>query len=116
RLGQRSAQKEFVAFTIPKTKETQEALRQRKMKNDVPGPGVYDMKRYGDDLGAEKTKTMERALRKGTRCWASGQYSHIYQCMKPRSNSMPTLPTAEAVAGKTTKQPAQEPAAQTPTA
>ena len=36
---------------------------------------MYQVKRYGDDLGREKTKIIERAVRKGTRCWAAGQYS-----------------------------------------
>jgi len=96
RLGVESRQKEFHTYTIPTAKETAEALRERKKRSDVPGPGVYSLKRYGDDLGAEKTKIMERAVKKGTRCWSSQQYSHIYQCMtqKSRSNSMPTLPPA----------------------
>ena len=36
---------------------------------------MYQVKRYGDDLDREKTKIIERAVRKGTRCWAAGQYS-----------------------------------------
>lgn len=97
RFGLRSKEKEFTTLYFPCAKESQEALRERKRKNDVPGPGIYTVKRYGDDLGREKTKIIERAVKKGIRCWAAGQYSHIYQCMKPRSTSLPTLPPAAAV-------------------
>mmetsp|Transcript_62913 Transcript_62913/g.147615 ORF Transcript_62913/g.147615 Transcript_62913/m.147615 type:complete len:223 (+) Transcript_62913:53-721(+) len=94
RFGLKSSEKEFTTLYFPSAKESQEALRERKRKSDVPGPGVYTVKRYGDDLGREKTKIIERAVKKGTRCWAAGQYSHIYQCMKPRSTSLPILPPA----------------------
>eukprot|EP00931_Biecheleriopsis_adriatica_P073190 TRINITY_DN47529_c0_g1_i1.p1 TRINITY_DN47529_c0_g1~~TRINITY_DN47529_c0_g1_i1.p1 ORF type:complete len:229 (-),score=34.31 TRINITY_DN47529_c0_g1_i1:26-712(-) len=110
RIGTKSAEKEFITLTFPKAKETAEALRERKKTSDVPSPGAYNLKRYGDDLGQEKTKIIERAVKRGTRCWASGQYSHIYQCMKPRSNSMPVLPPA-AAAAESTAQPSQEQAA-----
>ena len=91
RLGLISNQKEFATFYFTSAKESQEALRERKKTSDVPGPGMYPVKRYGDDLGREKTKIIEKAVKKGTRCWAAGQYSHIYQCMKPRSSSLPAL-------------------------
>ncbi|CAJ1417838.1 unnamed protein product [Effrenium voratum] len=91
KFGVISTQKEFTSYYFNSAKESQEALRARK-KSNGPGPGNYELKRYGDDLGQEKTRIIERAVRKGTRCWAAGQYSHIYQCMKPgRSNSLPAL-------------------------
>eukprot|EP00913_Durusdinium_trenchii_P033300 g31175.t1 len=66
---------------------------------------MYPVRRYGDDLGREKTKIIdprlaerervlverEKAVKKGTRCWAAGAQRHIYQCMKPRSTSLPAL-------------------------
>eukprot|EP00928_Gymnodinium_smaydae_P075054 TRINITY_DN5806_c0_g1_i1.p1 TRINITY_DN5806_c0_g1~~TRINITY_DN5806_c0_g1_i1.p1 ORF type:complete len:237 (+),score=32.17 TRINITY_DN5806_c0_g1_i1:139-849(+) len=79
----RSKEKSLPVFTIPRSKETAEALRERKQKADVPGPGVYALTRSFDDSGREKTKAMERAVRRGTGCWASAQYTHIFACMKP---------------------------------
>eukprot|EP00933_Yihiella_yeosuensis_P079357 TRINITY_DN9187_c0_g1_i1.p1 TRINITY_DN9187_c0_g1~~TRINITY_DN9187_c0_g1_i1.p1 ORF type:complete len:229 (-),score=41.11 TRINITY_DN9187_c0_g1_i1:402-1088(-) len=114
RLGVKSEQKEFVTLTFPKSLETQEALRDRKKKSNVPGPGVYSLKRYGDDLGQEKTRIIERNIKKGTRCWAQQQYSHIYQCMKPRSNSMPQLPPAQVAAAPQSTTAQEQPAAAAP--
>eukprot|EP00930_Biecheleria_cincta_P033944 TRINITY_DN23490_c0_g1_i1.p1 TRINITY_DN23490_c0_g1~~TRINITY_DN23490_c0_g1_i1.p1 ORF type:complete len:231 (+),score=32.32 TRINITY_DN23490_c0_g1_i1:124-816(+) len=110
RLGVTTQQKEFVAYTIDKAKETAEALRDRKKRSDVPGPGVYSIKRYGDDLGQEKAKQMERAVKKGMRCWAAPQYSHIYQCMKPRNNSMPILPSAASQSSSRAASGSEQPA------
>lgn len=96
RLGMCSKEVDPPSFTIPRAKETAEALRERKKRSDVPGPGVYEIPRYGDELGHEKQKAMERAVRRGTRCWAAAEYSHIYHCMKPRSGSLPALLSPEA--------------------
>lgn len=112
RLGVQSHEKEFVTYTIPKAIESQEALRARKRTSDVPGPGVYSVKRYGDDLGLEKQKLIERAIKKGIRTTPSAQYSHIYQCMKPRTNSMPVLPAAEVTSRQFVGLPSQEPSTQ----
>lgn len=79
-----SRQKQSAAYSIPKTLETAEALRERKKIANNPGAGHYAVARYGDDLGQEKTRLMDRAVRRGTSCWAAPQYSHIFACMKPR--------------------------------
>jgi hypothetical protein len=78
-----SGQKRFITHTVPKTKETAEALRQRKQKSDVPGPGIYTLARSFDGAG-EKSKATERAVKRGTKCWAATQYSHIFSSMKPK--------------------------------
>jgi hypothetical protein len=92
RMGTRSREKSFTTHAIPKSKETQEALRERKRGNTAPGPGQYNIARYGEDLGQEKTRIMAKVLRKeGTQCWAANQYSHVYNCMKPRAASTPNL-------------------------
>mmetsp|Transcript_3896 Transcript_3896/g.9073 ORF Transcript_3896/g.9073 Transcript_3896/m.9073 type:complete len:219 (-) Transcript_3896:59-715(-) len=82
RLGLRSKEKEFVTHTIPRSKESAEALRERKKKADVPGPGTNDVQRLFDS-GREKQKATERAARRGTGCWAAAQYSHVFGRMKP---------------------------------
>jgi len=108
KMGTNSKEKSFTTHAIPKSKETQEAIRERKRNNNNPGPGQYNAPRYGDDLGKEKTRIMDKVLRKeGTQCWAANQYSHVYNCMKPRSSSTPNL-TASV---KKTKAPASSPEA-----
>lgn len=88
-----SQQKNVGRWTIPKAKESAEALRERKKKSDVPGPGVYGVVRCFDDGGREKLKAMERAARRGTNCWAASQYSHIFLTLKPRKGaSLTALP------------------------
>ncbi|CAK9019142.1 Hypothetical protein SCF082_LOCUS14392 [Durusdinium trenchii] len=67
RLGVTSNQKEFATFYFTSAKESQEALRERKKTSDVPGCGVRDRARKG----------FEKAVKKGTRCWAAGAQSHL---------------------------------------
>mmetsp|Transcript_46665 Transcript_46665/g.117393 ORF Transcript_46665/g.117393 Transcript_46665/m.117393 type:complete len:220 (+) Transcript_46665:28-687(+) len=87
-LGVRSSQKQGVVHRFPMAKETAEALRDRKKTSNNPGPGKYALPRYGDNLGTEKLKAMDRAVRRGTGCWAAPQYSHIFTCMKPRGGHL----------------------------
>jgi len=115
RLSIRSQEKSFPAYTIPSAKETAEAVRNRKKASDVPGPGVYNILRYGDDLAKEKQKAMERAVRRGTNCWAAAQYSHLFSAMKPRSSGTQALSPLDAAASAT-KRPSQDPQESTPAA
>mmetsp|Transcript_119934 Transcript_119934/g.334579 ORF Transcript_119934/g.334579 Transcript_119934/m.334579 type:complete len:225 (-) Transcript_119934:204-878(-) len=112
KLNTRSHEKSFPAYTIPSAKETAEAVRDRKKASDVPGPGVYEIQRYGDELGKEKQKAMERAVRRGTNCWASAQYSHLFAAMKPRGGGgAQLLPPLEAASMRRPAQDLQEQAA-----
>lgn len=92
KMNVRSAEKSLPPLTIPKAKETAEAVRDRKKKTDVPAPDRYKVKRDFDDSGKEKTKLMERAVRRGTHCWAESQYSHIFVCMKPPKKDLEESP------------------------
>mmetsp|Transcript_46519 Transcript_46519/g.92456 ORF Transcript_46519/g.92456 Transcript_46519/m.92456 type:complete len:196 (+) Transcript_46519:103-690(+) len=84
RLNLISKEKSCPAYTFPMAKETAEALRARKQGGASLGPGAYKIERYGDALGREKQRCTERALRHGTVCKQSAQYSHLFACMKPR--------------------------------
>mmetsp|Transcript_2999 Transcript_2999/g.8084 ORF Transcript_2999/g.8084 Transcript_2999/m.8084 type:complete len:223 (-) Transcript_2999:239-907(-) len=112
RLSTLSSEKSFPSYTMPSAKETAEAVRDRKKASDVPGPGVYNIERYGDALGKEKTKAMERAVKRGTNCWASATYSHLFTAMKPRSSSTQRLPPEANIAGR----PFEAPPENAPTA
>lgn len=75
------------AYTIYKAKETAEALRQRKMTADNPGAGTYEAPSHFDEVGRERQKAIDNLGKKqklARGCWASHQYSHIFNCMKPR--------------------------------
>lgn len=104
RLNLLSKEKSFAAYTIPSAKETAEAVRERKKASEVPGPGVYKIERYGDALGKEKQKAMERAVRRGTDCWAAAQYSHLFTAMKPRGGGTQRLSPLEAASGRPTQE------------
>lgn len=112
RLNTRSQEKSFPAYTIPSAKETAESVRDRKKASDVPGPGVYNIVRYGDELGREKQKAMERAVKRGTDCWAAAQYSQLFTAMKPRSSGKQLLSPLETASMR----PAQEPQENAPVA
>merc|ERR1712039_383323 len=89
RIGSRSREGSAPSYTVPTALETPEALRARKKLAQSPGPGNYNITRYGDEMGKEKQKAMERAVRRsGRSCWAESQYSHIFACMKPRGSGL----------------------------
>mmetsp|Transcript_35533 Transcript_35533/g.101505 ORF Transcript_35533/g.101505 Transcript_35533/m.101505 type:complete len:225 (-) Transcript_35533:49-723(-) len=105
----RSQEQSPASFTFPCAKETAEAVRERKRASDVPGPGVYEVLRYGDELGHEKQRAMERAVRRGTHCWASAQYRHLFSCMKPRScGGVSIPPSLETAPSRQSVQPTAE--------
>mmetsp|Transcript_91810 Transcript_91810/g.286192 ORF Transcript_91810/g.286192 Transcript_91810/m.286192 type:complete len:227 (-) Transcript_91810:81-761(-) len=114
RLNTRSSEKSFPAYSFPSAKETAEAVRSRKRASDVPGPGVYNVLRYGDELGKEKQKAMERAVKRGTDCWAAAQYSHLFTAMKPRGGASAPAPSPLEAASSASRRPAQEPQESTP--
>lgn len=95
RMNVRSAEKALPMLRFPQAIESAEALRERKKKNTVPGPDRYQLKRDFDDSGKEKQKAMERAVRRGTHCWAESQYSHIFTCMKPPKKEVEDGPVSQ---------------------
>lgn len=76
-------------YSIPTSKETAEALRERKRRGAVPGPGHYGVRSEWDELGKEKSKEILRLTKKkgAKNCWAGDQYTHIFSCLKPAPKS-----------------------------
>jgi len=83
--------------TIPKAKETQEAIRERKVLNLSPGPGTYTRKSKWDEMDAEQAPKIKRLAKKAAGPnWAAPQFAQIFACMKMsvplgKSSSMPNL-------------------------
>lgn len=89
--------KQTVHF-IPKAKETQEAIRERKIFSTSPGPGVYDLNSRFDDIDKEKTRVIKSLVKThGKESWAAPQFTHMFNSLKPKRGSMPEAPSHEKV-------------------
>lgn len=92
------------SYSIPRTKESAEALRERKRRVGNVGPGDYDVPRAFDRGGRERQQQLERLAKSshGSDCWAAAQYSHVFDRMKPQpvrgTQSSPALATAAVLA------------------
>merc|ERR1711879_876482 len=92
--------------TIPKAKESQEAVRERKSFGTSPGPGVYDLPSKFNDIDRDSSqviKKLARQVERGRGCWAATQYGRIFGAMTPKRGEAPkennrTAPAQEAVA------------------
>lgn len=85
-------------YSIPKAKESQEAIRERKMLNLTPGPGTYTRTSKWDELDREQSKLTKKLAKKATSvpgkaAWVAHQYKQIFAVMKmsPGSASAPAL-------------------------
>jgi len=96
-LGSRVNKRVSTKYTIPKAKETQEAVRERKVLNLSPGPGTYTRASKWDDMDAEQAPKIKRLAKKAAgQNWAAQQYKQIFAAMKlsaplGKSSSSPNL-------------------------
>jgi hypothetical protein len=75
--------KKQITHFIPKAKETQEAIRERKIFSTSPGPGVYDMTTKFDAIDKDKTKIIKSLVKThGKESWAAPQFSHMFNSLK----------------------------------
>mmetsp|Transcript_34520 Transcript_34520/g.91835 ORF Transcript_34520/g.91835 Transcript_34520/m.91835 type:complete len:227 (-) Transcript_34520:64-744(-) len=67
---------------------------------DHLGPGTYSVKDRSAEAGWRKSKAIEKLAKKNKDHWASSQYSHIFNTIKPkpRASSTPALHGASAAA------------------
>lgn len=73
-----------VKYTIPRAKETQEAIRERKVTSTTPPAGSYEPQSKFDEIDREKTKVIKKLAEKhGRESWAAPSFSHIFSAMKP---------------------------------
>lgn len=89
-------------YSIPKG-ESADAVRERKLGLARVDPGRYEKPGAFDEIGRERTKTLERLVKQDNSCWAEQQYRHIFTCMKQSqtttgTGSLPTL-TAQSTRG-----------------
>mmetsp|Transcript_25561 Transcript_25561/g.40962 ORF Transcript_25561/g.40962 Transcript_25561/m.40962 type:complete len:236 (+) Transcript_25561:83-790(+) len=103
----RTHKRESVKYTIPKAKETQEAIREKKIFSTTPGPGIYDSLTTFDIIDRDRSQVIKRLARKvekGRGCWAATQYANIFGAMTPKRGEPPNkgankiAPTKHAVA------------------
>merc|ERR1712217_809937 len=87
-------------YSFPKGKSA-EAVRERRLGLARVDPGKYEKPGAFDEIGRERTKTLERLVKQdNSSCWAEQQYRHIFTCMKqshiPSSTGTGSLPTLTA--------------------
>merc|ERR1712070_1362410 len=107
RLAQRSV-------SVPQAKETQEAIRERKVFSVGPGPGVYEAASKFDDMDKEKTVIIKKLVKQhGRESWAAPQFSHMFSSLKPKRGPAPASASHDRVsvskaAQKTDAAPAKD--------
>jgi len=82
-------------YTVPKSgKGGERPLPREVSAADHLGPGTYEMPNRFNEIGWRKTEKMEKAAKRSKDSWAQKEYSHIFNCMKPRHKSVPLLPAS----------------------
>lgn len=75
-----------------RAKETQEAIRERKVLNLSPGPGTYTTPSKWDDMDREQSKVTKKLAKKAVAgSWVAQQYKQIFACMMHGASSAPVL-------------------------
>mmetsp|Transcript_48819 Transcript_48819/g.79251 ORF Transcript_48819/g.79251 Transcript_48819/m.79251 type:complete len:223 (-) Transcript_48819:139-807(-) len=66
------------AWTVPKG-ESAQSIREKKGTGISPGPGVYDLPSFFDDVGRQRQEAMEKSRRRGHSCHWENQFGTIFR-------------------------------------
>jgi len=89
-LESRTNRRVSIKYTLPKAKETQEAIRERKVANTSPGPGVYNSASKFDEMDRDRAKETKRLAKRAAKgCWADKQFGQIFGAMKLSGGAPP---------------------------
>lgn len=83
--GARSQETVLPAYTIPKMNMNKSRPLPREVSAaDHIGPGAYEMPNRFNELGYRKSERLEKAAKNTKASWNQKEFSHIFDCMKPR--------------------------------
>jgi hypothetical protein len=85
--GARSQETVLPAYTFPKNFGKSRPLPREVSAADHLGPGTYEMKNRFNELSFRKAEKLEKAAKNNKNTWAKKEFSHIFDCMKPRRDT-----------------------------